>query len=69
MKQWKNIVLTNRDSCTDVFLWIIWNIQNNFFKEHVWTAVSDLGKYLKTLAIIIAFVAYIWGFGICENRV
>ena len=27
-------------------------LQNSFLKEHVWTAASDLGKYLKTLAII-----------------
>ena len=43
--------------------------QNSFFKEHVWTADSNLGKYLKTLAIVIAFSENIWLFGICENRV
>ena len=34
-------------------------LQNSFLKEHVWTAASDLGKYLKTLAIIIVFAKYI----------
>ena len=31
-------------------------------KELVWTAASDLGKYLKILAITIAFAEYIWIF-------
>ena len=44
-------------------------LQNSFFKENVWTAASDLCKYLKMLSIIIAFAQYIWIFGICENRV
>ena len=44
-------------------------LQKSFFKEHVWTNSSDLVKYLRTLAIIIAFAEYIWIFGICENRV
>ena len=35
-------------------------LQNSFFKEHAWPAASDLGKYLKTLAIIIAFSEYNW---------
>ena len=30
-------------------------------------ASSDVGKYLKTLAIIIAFAEYIWNFGIWRN--
>ena len=44
-------------------------LQNSFFKEHVWTDSSDLGKYLRTLAIITAFAEYVWIFGICENHV
>ena len=44
-------------------------LQKSFFKEHVWKNSSDLGKYLRTLAIIIALAEYIWIFGICENRV
>ena len=55
MKQWKNVAHIKRDPCTLVFLWIIWNTSEEFFKEHVWTASSDLSKDLKTLAIIIAF--------------
>ena len=31
--------------------------------------LSDLGKYLKMLAIIIPFAEYFWIFGICENSV
>ena len=27
-------------------------LQNSFLKEHVWMVTSDLGKHLKTLAII-----------------
>ena len=34
---------------------ILHYFQKSFFKEHVWTNSSDLGKYLRTLAIIIAF--------------
>ena len=44
-------------------------LQKSFFKEHVWTNSSDLGKYLRMLAIIIAFAENIWIFGNCESRV
>ena len=34
-------------------------LQNSFFKEHLLMTASDLGNYLKTLVIIIAFSEYI----------
>ena len=48
---------------------ILHYFQKSFFKEHVWTNSSDLGKYLRMLAIIIAFAENIWVFGNCESRV
>ena len=59
---------TQKESPAQVFSCALSEIlQNNFFKEHVWTTASDLGKYLKMLAIIIAFAEYIWIFGICKT--
>ena len=48
---------------------ILHYFQKSFFKEHVWTNSSDLVKYLRMLAIIIAFAENILIFGICESRV
>ena len=70
MKQWKNKNETQKETPAQAFSCELSKIlQNSFFKEHVLTASSDLGKYLKALAIIIAFSEYIWIFGICKNRV
>ena len=69
MKQWKNIS-TQKEIPLLVFSCELSEIlQNSFFKEHLWTATSDLDGYLKTLPITIAFAEYIWILGICENRV
>ena len=69
MKQWKNIVHSKRDSCTGIFLWIILNTSEQLFYGTRVKGSSDLGKYLRMLAVKIAFGKYIWIFGICENRV
>ena len=55
--------------------------KNSFFIEHLWTAVCnfgtyletlsinyDLGKYLKTLTIIIGFVDNIWYFSVAMKQ-
>ena len=69
MKQWQKQT-TQKEAPAQAFSYELSEVlQNSFFKEHVWTATSDLGKYLKTLAIIIAFLEYIWIFGICGNHV
>ena len=66
---WENMVqMYEKETPAQVFSGgLCKTLRESFFKEHVWMTASDLGKYLKTLAIIIAFAEYIWIFGIWSN--
>ena len=64
--KWKkyNLELYQKETPAQVFSCELCNIlQNSFFEEHRWTAVSDLRKCLKALAIIIVFEGFFWIFG------
>ena len=57
LQAYKSATLLQTDSNTGLFLWILQNFKNLFFKGHLWTTASEL-HWFKVKEMIFIFQLY-----------